>query len=306
MIDTGKVVARSERTSASGPCECRPWELMPHSEHDLAHATNCFSHLITRIECLLEDPSLKPLNNPEDQTRLLEACAAKLNQPVSEEQFGLIPREVLDSASKPEDFIREFLLQVRRPKNITYIAPGLRLPLPSDFAPHPFQNFPISDLMEYDIPVLRLPLFISDIKSSRPLLGYPFQETFNLRCGLWIKYFNKDAQHTFEDTCCLYLPFEIGVNGFAPLTDDSLVGENQEDHSLARPNGRKDELYQPGYCHFILWHGPQFGDVLELWSNLVGLGEWEVNEEGILGGIDKFKEADTEEPSHKYQIFAKW
>ena len=117
---------------------------------------------------------------------------------------------------------------------------------------------------------------------------------------------NKDGHHTFEDTCRLYLPFEIGANGYARLTDDSLMGENQEDHVVARPNGRKNELYQPGYCHFIPWHGPGLGDVLELWSNLVGLGEWDVSEEGVSGGIEKFGQADTEEHSHKYQIFARW
>jgi hypothetical protein len=45
--------------------------------------------------------------------------------------------------------------------------------------------------------------------------------------------------------------------------------------------------------------------VLELWANLVGLGEWRVGEEGVLGGIDKFREADTEEHSHKYHLFAR-
>jgi hypothetical protein len=66
-----------------------------------------------------------------------------------------------------------------------------------------------------------------------------------------MEYCNKDAHHTFEDTCRLYLPFKIGANGFARLTDDSLIGENQEDHGMARPNGRENELYQPGYSHFI-------------------------------------------------------
>jgi len=306
LIDTGKVVAKAKGTSTRGPVECTPWELVPYSEHDLAHSISSFNNLITRIECRVEDSSLHPLENADDQNRLVEACAAKLNLPALAEELGLIPRDVLDSAGIPEGFIRQFLLQVRRPKKIKYVAPGLRLLNPDDFTPHPFQNFQQPMAMDYDDPVLPLPLFISELKSSKPLFGYPFHEASDLSYGLWMEYCNKDAHHTFEDTCRLYLPFKIGANGFARLTDDSLVGENQEDHGMARPNGRENELYQPGYCHFIPWHGPQLGNLLELWANLVGLGEWRVGEEGVLGGIEKFREADTEEHSHKYQIFAPW
>lgn len=32
----------------------------------------------------------------------------------------------------------------------------------------------------------------------------------------------------------------------------------------------------------------------------VGMAEWEVGEEGVLGGIEKFQEADTGEHCHKY------
>ena len=306
LIDTGKIVPRAKGTSTRGPWECAPWELVPYSEYDLAHAVSSFNNLVTRIECLVEDPSLQPLESSDDQNRLLEACAAKLNLPASTEELGLMPRDVLDRAAILDGFIRQFLLRVRRPKKIKYVAPGLRLPTQDDFTPHPFQNFRQPDSMEYDDPALPLPLFMSDITSSQPLLGYPFQEALDLSYGLWMEYCNKAADHTFEDTCRLYLPFKIGANGFARLTDDSLIGENQEDHSMARPDGRANELYQPGYCHFIPWHGPQLGNVLELWSNLVGLGEWEVGKEGVLGGIEKFREADTEEHSHKYQIFARW
>lgn len=213
MIDAGKVIVRSKGKSARGPWECTPWELLPYSEHELAHSIESFNNLITRIEYLLEDPSLRPLDNLDDHLRLLEACTAKLNQPVSQELSGLVSQEILDSLGIPEGFIRRFLLQVRRPKNIRYVAPGLRLPTPSDFASYPYQNFQLPDSMEYDNPVLPIPLFISDIKSSTPLLGYPFHEVSHLPHGLWMEYCNRDAHHTFESTCRLYLPFEIGANG---------------------------------------------------------------------------------------------
>ncbi|CZR61822.1 uncharacterized protein PAC_11719 [Phialocephala subalpina] len=306
MFDTGKIIVRSKDTTAKGPWECSPWEILPYSQHDLQTAVNGFDNLILRVECLLEDPTLQTRDNPDDQAKLIELTSAKFDINRCPEEFGLIPTEVLDHARVPEGFIRDFLTQVRRPKKgIRYIAPGLRLPVPSDFSPHPFQNFQLPESVEDDSRHLPIPLFISDLKSSAPLLElYPFNETPNLNYGLWMKSCNKTQD--VEDACRLWLPFEIGANGFARLTDDSLVGEDQESSGLVNPRGRNNELYQPGYCHFVPFHGPQLGIVLELWSNLVGLGEWEVGQEGVEGGIEKFKEADTDEHFHKYQVCAKW
>jgi hypothetical protein len=306
MIDTGKVVARSH--PVRGPREAEPWELMPYSQHDLQTAVNGFDNLVLGIECLLENPSLQIKDNPDDQAKLLALVAAKFDIPRSPGEFGLISEEVLDSAGLREGFIRDFLTSVRQPKkNIKYIAPGLRLPTADDFSPHPLQNFKIPDCIKFDNPALPIPLFISDVKSTTPIFEhYPFQEISNLPNGLWTNYVNKHDDHEFEDACRLYLPFEIGANGFARLADDSLIGENQESEGVATPNGRRSELYQRGYNHYTPAHGPQLGDVLDLWRSLVGMGEWEVGEEGVLGGIERFKEADTDEHYYKYQLFVKW
>lgn len=306
MIDTGKVVARSP--PIRGPWEAKPWEMMPYSQQDLQTAVNGFDNLIIEIECLLENPSLQTKDNPNDQARLLALVAAKFEASRSAEEFGLISKEVLDNAGLREGFVRDFLTSVRRPKsNIKYMAPGLRLPTADDFSPHPLQNFEIPDYIKFDNPVLPIPLFISDVKSTAPIFEYyPFQEISNLPYGLWTNYINKDTDHVFEDACRLYLPFEIGANGFARLADDSFIGENQESKGVATPNGRRNELYQLGYNHYVPAHGPQIGDILNLWRNLVGMGEWEVGEEGVLGGIEKFQEADTEDHYHKYQLFVKW
>lgn len=104
----------------------------------------------------------------------------------------------------------------------------------------------------------------------------------------------------------LFLPFEIGGKGFARRTDGSLIGENQEDKGEARASARKDELYQPGYNHFIPSHGPQLGDVLGSWASMVGTGEWEVDGEGVTGGIEKWRDADSEECYWRYQLMPKW
>ena len=306
MIDTGKVVARSQ--PVRGPWEAEPWELMLYSQQDLQTAVNGFDNLILRIECLLENPSLRTKDNADDQAKLLALAAAKFDVPRSPGEFGLIPKVVLDNAGLREGFLRDFLTSVRRPKeSIKYIAPGLRLPTVDDFSPHPLQNFEMPEYMNLENGVLPIPVFISTVKSTSPIFeNYPFQEITNLPYGLWTTCVSKDGDHEFEDACRLYLPFEIGANGFARLADDSVIGEDQRSKGVARPGGRRNELFQPGYNHYIPEHESQLGDILGLWQNLVGLGEWEVGEEGVLGGIEKFKEADTAEHSHKYQLFVKW
>ncbi|OBT89086.1 hypothetical protein VE02_01987 [Pseudogymnoascus sp. 03VT05] len=305
MIDTGKVVARSP--PVNGPCEAAPWELVPFSQHDLQRALNGFDNLVFRMECLIENPSLQTKNNPEDQEKLLALVKAKFEAPCSRDEFGLVSNEVLDAAGLGEGFVRDFLTMVRRPKKkIKYVAPGLRLPTEDDFSPRPLQDFEMPGCFQYHNPVLPVALFITDINSTTPIFEhYPFRDIPNLPHGLWTGYVDKESDHVFEDSCILCLPFEVGVHGFARYADDSLIGDNQESR-VARPNGRRNDLYQLGYNHYGPAHGPQLGDILDLWQNLVGAGEWEVGEEGVLGGIEKFKEADTEEHYEEYQLFVKW
>lgn len=264
MIDTGKIVAKSQSTRTRGPYETIPWEMIPYSQNDLQNAVNYFDNLILTIECLLENPSLNASDTEEDQANLLSLVAAKFEISRSREEFGLVSKEVLDAAAIPEGFIRDFLTSVRKPQpGIKYIAPGLRLPTPQDFAPHPLQNFQLPDSYRDQDLILPVPLFLSDTVSQTPIFEhYPFNTALNLPCGVWTTLIDRGSSHIFEDAVTLFLPFEIGGNGFACRTDGSLIGENQEDKGGARASARKDELYQPGYNHFIPGHGPQLGDVL--------------------------------------------
>ncbi|OBT73446.1 hypothetical protein VF21_07302 [Pseudogymnoascus sp. 05NY08] len=303
MIDTGKIVARS--SPARGPGEGDPWELQLYSQSDLQAAVSYFDNLILKIECLIENPSLQPKDNPEDQAKLIALATAKFNTPRSQGEIGLFSKEALDGAGLKQGFVRDFLTSVRRPKaNIKYIAPGLRLPTEADSSPLPLQNLDIPGLCSN--PILPIPLFVTDTKSISPIFeNYPFQDLSNLSYGLWTSYVNRDGEHEFEDGCRLFLPFEIGTIGFARLTDDTLVGENLES-GQASHCGRSNELYQTGHNHYIPSHEPQLGDILNLWQSLVQAGLWEVEEEGVVGGIEKFKEADTADGSHMYQLNVKW
>jgi len=46
--------------------------------------------------------------------------------------------------------------------------------------------------------------------------------------------------------------------------------------------------------------------ILENWIDIVSDGDWDVDETGIAGGIEKFRDADTEEHWDKYVIEQDW
>ena len=83
----------------------------------------------------------------------------------------------------------------------------------------------------------------------------------------------------------------IGSNGFArgvPFKRARFPGTE-----------RPDQLYQEdlfgGYSGYLPWdlRSSYLHKVLESWAERVEMGDWQVDQDGIVGGIDKFKEADT-------------
>jgi hypothetical protein len=53
-------------------------------------------------------------------------------------------------------------------------------------------------------------------------------------------------------------------------------------------------------------HEPQLADILGQWQAIMEAGLWEVDEKGVVCGIEKVKEADTEDRSYMYQLRMKW
>lgn len=66
------------------------------------------------------------------------------------------------------------------------------------------------------------------------------------------------------------------------------------------------ELYQQGYNPFTVCHDVQLKHVIQRWITMVESGYWEVNSQGVAGGIEKWREADTEEHWQKYQLPLRW
>jgi hypothetical protein len=66
-------------------------------------------------------------------------------------------------------------------------------------------------------------------------------------------------------------------------------------------------MYQGGTTNGITnFHLVQIDKVLNNWADRVEKGDWEVDEDGVAGGIDKFREADTEAHWQKYWIPPSW
>jgi hypothetical protein len=104
-----------------------------------------------------------------------------------------------------------------------------------------------------------------------------------------------------QDMCKMVLPFGIGANGYARKSDGSLFGENQECET-AEARDMYTELYSVGHDPFGLMDSHNLMRVLKNWLGMVERGDWTVDENGVAGGMDKWKEADTEEHWEKYVI----
>ena len=99
-----------------------------------------------------------------------------------------------------------------------------------------------------------------------------------------------------EDECLFILPFGIGANGYARKSDGSRFGrrENGEDSHV--------DLYRPGYQPFEEQHEQSLVDVLESWRGMVERGDWQIDKNGVAGGMDVWREADSQEGWEGYVV----
>jgi hypothetical protein len=109
----------------------------------------------------------------------------------------------------------------------------------------------------------------------------------------------------FQNGCRLILPFKFGSNGRPRLSDLEVFGMISLDDD-AKPEDVDSDLYQPGYNGFVPVHSVQLHKVLSNWAERVESGDWDVTEDGVAGGLDRFREADTEENWEKYWIPSAW
>jgi hypothetical protein len=287
MIDQGKVNAVDD--SYRGTQEkISDWIMPSYTEQDLEDSVEALDILVATIEARMPSPPL------EDS---FERGFIDLDAPETSKVFPL------------GTFARRFLERARRPR-FTYLAPGLQLA-----QTQPFASIAISEDMLRPILLLQGSdyAFHDTIKTpwGEDYEIFPFHRDFqtikHYPSGLYLTETEPYNTNPFEDGCKLLLPFTIGENGWARTSDSALFGEEKHSHSeVVEPTPTSWELFQLGFNHFIKNHDVQLKHVLWQWNDLVEAGLWEVDDNGVIGGIEKWKEADTEERWGNYQMSMSW
>ncbi|CAO2656576.1 Nn.00g053790.m01.CDS01 [Neocucurbitaria sp. VM-36] len=257
-----------------------PWEFVPYNDVMLEENIDAFNHLAEAIEARM--PSTVNTTEAEEVVH------------------GLVDESVLQTINLPQRFAYEFLRRTRRPR-FQIIAPGLEVLTTPTFPDQPFSCYLSSSISSLP-PIL---LFRSksnytdetttNVRTSEPIaqLFPQFSRITTYPAGLYLR---PTSTTKVEDECLFILPFGIGANGYARKSDGSKFGrkKNGEDSHV--------DLYRPGYQPFEEQHEQSLVDVLESWRGMVERGDWPIDENGVAGGMDVWKEADSKEGWEGYVV----
>jgi hypothetical protein len=325
MIRKGKIVASSETNREVLPqyrVAQDPWVEVPYSEIILNETIDIFNQLVQAIEA-----------------RMPNAAAAMEKESI----IGLIDDQALTDMQLAPGFAYHFLLRAHRPR-FQFLAPGLSISDPSNFAKQPFWSLltdpafcdhdgythpPIALFTSshpYTSPIVRtnpstnswssllqsslyiykqaanirgyiggIPSAVNSISThfareaekakmdpNHPF-SYPFNKIHCYSAGLYI------SPGDTEDGIKLLLPAHVEGDGFARMSDGS----------EAR---LREDVYGIGFTPFKGSGNASLLEVLTHWLGMVESGAWEVDETGVVGGIEKWRDADVEETAGEYVL----
>jgi hypothetical protein len=280
IIGHSKIKPVDDDFEYEGPSDRRrPWIFYDYSEAIMQRTVTAFNELVQAIE------ERMPHHEPRD----------------SSDDNPLVDASVLDEA-QIEGFAKEFLSRVRGTR-IKYLAPGVLVPTAEHLFNQPYRDS-LSLNAESRPPIL---LFPGDQTVQRIVGSFDRQWKYadEYPSGLYLTPYETGGLNTFEDSTRFILLFRIGAHGFAKTSDMALIGEDVEAEE-AVPKDLHDKLYAPGYNPYIEMHEMQLYRVLESSGEMVTDGDWDVDESGVVGGMEKFRDADTEEYWLKYVIAQDW
>lgn len=250
---------------------------------------------------------------------LLVAIQSRSPGNTTSDELGLVGEETLNKFHI-SGFLRDYFLNARRP-SFAYIAPGLQIPsttwlqeiLDEDRGSERYE-FVRRDgkVLRDDEP--REPDWMQQGSSNwvgepLPLFPGPKIESVSavferenakfLVDGISGVYSWPDL--ISEDAVQLILPNPIGDNGWVREGNPDAVTDTE---NVPESLVNNDSLYQYGWCPFLPSHLPHLSTNLDNWRQLVEKGEWSVGLDGVEGGIEVFRVADTEEHARSYRLTA--
>ncbi len=289
MVQIGKIIASQDEAPNE---KFGPWTWKPYSEAQVDSTVVAFERLTVTVE---------------------ERVPAVHHLPPSE--GPLLSDEQLDAASVPRDcFIRSFLTRAQRPR-FKMIAPGLEIPHdPTAFIDN--QKFTVMNAnSEYGVIIPPVLVFASaerlvvDLDPPNQYVSFnPFCSAFqdavsrgdrSILAGLYSESVERFSIDNAEEGFRLLLPFRfhnLEQGGGARTSDGRLL----TDGSIA-------ELFQHGFRPFggEWWRAQRLETLFDHWRHLVETGVWTVDNDGVQGGIDVFRDAATP-GSNDYFIRPSW
>lgn len=262
LIVLGKVTAANFKSVSAivrpGEAEPQhPWVYHSYSPEILARSLAAYHSLISAIEAARKGPAEKP------DHELTVYLSTHYN---------------LDAASFPKDsFVRSFLTAARRPrgpKRIRFIAPGIELPSTISIRNQPFRA--VAKKYRFASGVPGMPS-VSDEEGNDPL--YP---PFLLFPGQGAKPNKKEA----SDQTVFAAPFhdldECPAGLWVDRTEPWSGRGGEDEAVVVVPLETTRMICTPFEAGSRM---PLFA-VLEMWTQMVENGKWEVDERGVVGEID--------------------
>ncbi|KAL2808979.1 hypothetical protein BJX63DRAFT_407193 [Aspergillus granulosus] len=297
MIGEGKVEVSSPDGTWTRESHCDsigPWLWHEFTDIDVQKSALAFKRLIDAIEERI--PSQQPASSDSLHNR---------------ETFSLpwADSSTLDAAKiHAKTFARAFCEETAkwdRKLSFRYIAPGIRVPTVEEFIAQPFyESYSKKPWYKYRPEGMPVLLFATSSDASPQSGTWLYCEGKSIPAGVYTNGIN-GHNRAFQNSCRLILPFKFGSNGCARLSDLEVFGMKPWDDEPDAADVDSD-LYQPGYNGFTPLHSVQLHKVLLNWAERVESGDWDVTEDGVGGGLDKFCEADTEDGWKKYWIPLTW
>lgn len=218
---------------------------------------------------------------------LVEAIESRISSLESDTDLshGLVDESILSSSDHLHNsFISAFLTRARKPR-FKHIAPALSIPSSETFTF--FQPFNLLYSSPEDNEESLPPLILFQLPGNTPQTPVnpnepPFYYPHNilpLPCGLYILPSTSSGHsNPFSDTCKLLLPFSLKNSFFS--------------------------LYQPSYRFFSEQYAARLEHVFDSWRWMIEDGDWTVDENGVVGSVELWREAEGKEMGCKFQVQA--